>query len=297
MHKATIIKICVLFFLISSSSFGNSLDLKTFEAKLVEANNLGGIEANSPEAILLDTLNKISENISDRNISREELDKLITLVESTDLIEETFPKQAIISFGDDFLAGSNLSISDLTNASFFLNSLTKNKIEKMENIQALLGEQSNKITKIQESIVQYSGANVSEIITQLESAPSIDLVALSSSLSDLNTDISNGVQQAETALGTVITDATGDLADVSNQIDSATSTLSFAAGAAMAAAAYSLDEAATAISNTISAGVTVDLEAASQGLGYDDFSAAVDAYNQQYGTNYTVESAKDALGQ
>ena len=65
----------------------------------------------------------------------------------------------------------------------------------------------------------------------------------------------------------------------------------------MSAAAYSLDEAATAISNTISAGVSVDLEAASQGMGYDDFAAAVDAYNQQYGTNYTVESAKDALGQ
>ena len=65
----------------------------------------------------------------------------------------------------------------------------------------------------------------------------------------------------------------------------------------MAAAAYSLDQAASAIANTISAGVAVDLEAAAQGLGFDDFASAVDAYNAEHGTNYTVESAKDALGQ
>ena len=65
----------------------------------------------------------------------------------------------------------------------------------------------------------------------------------------------------------------------------------------MAAAAYSLDQAASAIANTISAGVAVDLEAAAQGLGFDDFASAVNAYNAAHGTNYTVDSAKDALGQ
>ena len=64
----------------------------------------------------------------------------------------------------------------------------------------------------------------------------------------------------------------------------------------MVAAAYSLDQ-ATALANTISAGVAVDLEAASQGMGFDDFAAAVEAYNQQYGTNYTTETAAEALGQ
>ena len=297
MNKLIHASIYGLFFVLSNSLFANNLDLKTFEAKLEEANNLSGISANSPEATLLKTLNEISENISGRKISGDELDKLISLVESTDLIEEAFPKQAIISFEADFLAGSSLNISDLTNASFFLNSLNKKKIEKMENIEMLLGEGASQISKIQESVVQYSGANVKQIISQLESAPDIDLVALSSFFSDLNEDISSGVQQAETALGSAISDASSDLADVSNQINSATTTLSFAAGAAMSAAAYSLDEAATAISNTISAGVSVDLEAASQGMGYDDFAAAVDAYNQQYGTNYTVEGAKEALGQ
>jgi len=39
------------------------------------------------------------------------------------------------------------------------------------------------------------------------------------------------------------------------------------------------------------------LEAAAQGLGYSSFADAVAAYNKQHGTNYTVESAKEALGQ
>ena len=44
-------------------------------------------------------------------------------------------------------------------------------------------------------------------------------------------------------------------------------------------------------------GVSTDLEAAAQGLGYSSFADAVKAYNEQYGTNYTVDSAKEALGQ
>ena len=44
-------------------------------------------------------------------------------------------------------------------------------------------------------------------------------------------------------------------------------------------------------------GVSTDLEAAAQGLGYSSFAAAVDAYNKEHGTSYTVESAKEALGQ
>ena len=58
-----------------------------------------------------------------------------------------------------------------------------------------------------------------------------------------------------------------------------------------------LQEVADAISAASAEGISVDLEAASQGLGYDSFAAAVDAYNAQYGTSYTVEEAREALGQ
>ena len=58
-----------------------------------------------------------------------------------------------------------------------------------------------------------------------------------------------------------------------------------------------LQEVADTITQAASVGVSTDLEAAAQGLGYGSFADAVAAYNQKYGTNYTVESAKEALGQ
>ena len=59
----------------------------------------------------------------------------------------------------------------------------------------------------------------------------------------------------------------------------------------------SLQEVADTISAASAAGIATDLEAAAAGLGFDSFADAVAAYNQQYGTNYTVEQAKEALGQ
>lgn len=53
---------------------------------------------------------------------------------------------------------------------------------------------------------------------------------------------------------------------------------------------------AESIAQAASVGISTDLEAAAQGLGYDSFSDAVSAYNEKYGTNYTVEEAKEALG-
>ena len=58
-----------------------------------------------------------------------------------------------------------------------------------------------------------------------------------------------------------------------------------------------LQEVADTISQAAAVGVSTDLEAAAQGLGYGSFADAVAAYNEKYGTNYTVESAKEALGQ
>jgi hypothetical protein len=59
----------------------------------------------------------------------------------------------------------------------------------------------------------------------------------------------------------------------------------------------SLQEVADTIRAATSAGVSVDLEATAQGLGFGSFADAVAAYNQKYGTNYSVEEAKESLGQ
>ena len=72
---------------------------------------------------------------------------------------------------------------------------------------------------------------------------------------------------------------------------------SFDVGALAQAAGASLQEVADTIAAASAAGVSVDLEAAAAGAGYDSFASAVDAYNAEYGTNYSVDEAKEAMGQ
>ena len=71
----------------------------------------------------------------------------------------------------------------------------------------------------------------------------------------------------------------------------------FDAGAIARDLGMSLQDVSNEIAIASAAGISVDLEAVSQGLCYDSFAAAVEAYNQQYGTNYTVEEARENLGQ
>ena len=58
-----------------------------------------------------------------------------------------------------------------------------------------------------------------------------------------------------------------------------------------------LQTVADSIALAASVGVIADLEAAASGLGFSSFADAVAAYNKQYGTNYSVDEAKKALGQ
>ena len=72
---------------------------------------------------------------------------------------------------------------------------------------------------------------------------------------------------------------------------------SFDAGQIAGQFADTLQEVADTVAAASAAGVSVDLEAVAQGAGYDSFAAAVAAYNEQYGTSYTVDQAREALGQ
>ena len=83
--------------------------------------------------------------------------------------------------------------------------------------------------------------------------------------------------------------------DAINALASGTS--SFDVGQMAASIGASLQDAADTIAAASAAGVSVDLEAAAAGLGYGSFADAVAAYNAANGTNYTVDQAKEALGQ
>ena len=59
----------------------------------------------------------------------------------------------------------------------------------------------------------------------------------------------------------------------------------------------SMNDVVDGIVTASTAGISVDLEAAAEGLGYDSFADAVAAYNEANGTSYTEAQAREALGQ
>ena len=70
----------------------NELNLSEFEKNLENANKINNIKVGSPEGILLESLNEIAETIRDKQLSIKELEATLTLLDPTDLIEESLPK-------------------------------------------------------------------------------------------------------------------------------------------------------------------------------------------------------------
>ena len=72
--------------------------------------------------------------------------------------------------------------------------------------------------------------------------------------------------------------------------------LGFDAGQLAAEIGMELQEVAETVANATAAEVSVDIEALAHGLGFSSFADAVAAYNAQYGSNFTVEEARQNLG-
>ena len=92
-------------------------------------------------------------------------------------------------------------------------------------------------------------------------------------------------------------DSTSTWGQVTKGVDLINQVGSFEAGSIAASLGTDLQTVADSIAQAAVVGVSTDLEAISKGLGYSSFADAVSAYNAQYGTNYTVEEAKESLGQ
>lgn len=278
------------------SSFAVELKLDDIKNKINDIKNSKEVVSGSPQFQMLSVLEDITNEFNKTNISKSTIQDSLTILETTDFIEEKFPQLTKLNFPENFLVGSNLSIADLANASYFLNSLNKRRIQKLKNLDKL-SNKNNIMSKININIIDELKLEPLSLIKQLEKMPELDLVSLSSSINKTSSSILKNTNIVSDNINEVTSSASSAISEAASQVESATTTLSRAAGAAMAAASYSLDQAATEIANTISAGVSVDLDAAAQGLGHDSFAAAVEAYNEQYGTSYTVDSAKEALGQ
>ena len=278
------------------SSFAVELKLDDIKNKINDIKNSKEVVSGSPQFQMLSVLEDITNELNKTNISKSTIQDSLTILDTTDFIEEKFPQLTKLNFPENFLVGSNLSIADLANASYFLNSLNKRRIQKLKDLDKL-SNKNNIMSKININIIDELKLEPLSLIKQLEKMPELDLVSLSSSINKTSLSILKNTDIVADNLNEVTSSASSAISEAASQVESATTTLSRAAGAAMAAASYSLDQAATEIANTISAGVSVDLDAAAQGLGHDSFAAAVEAYNEQYGTSYTVDSAKEALGQ
>ncbi len=91
--------------------------------------------------------------------------------------------------------------------------------------------------------------------------------------------------------------STSNWGDITAGVDLISQVGSFEAASIAKDLGTDLQTVADSIALAASVGISSDLEAAAQGLGYSSFSEAVTAYNEQYGTNYTDEEARESLGQ
>ncbi len=92
-------------------------------------------------------------------------------------------------------------------------------------------------------------------------------------------------------------DSTSNWGDVTKGVDLINQLGSFDAASIAKDLGTDLQTVADSIAQAATVGISTDLEAAAQGLGYGSFADAVAAYNAQYGTSYTEEEAREALGQ
>jgi hypothetical protein len=92
-------------------------------------------------------------------------------------------------------------------------------------------------------------------------------------------------------------DSSSNWADVTAGVNLIDQVGSFEAASIAASLGTDLQTVADSIAQAATVGVSSDLEAAAAGLGFSSFAAAVAAYNEQYGTSYTEQEAKEALGQ
>ena len=90
--------------------------------------------------------------------------------------------------------------------------------------------------------------------------------------------------------------STSTWGEVTRGVDLISNLNSYDAAAAFKELGGDLQAAADSIAQAASVGISTDLEAAAQGLGYGSFASAVAAYNAKYGTNYTPEQAAKELG-
>ena len=172
--------IILLFFFNCSSAIAKEINLNEFEKKLIIANQLMRDKAkNIEETKILKILNALNKELKNKTPNKELLTNALTIINSTNILEDNFPNDIKISFPDNFLVGSNLNVADLTNASFFLNSLNKKKLVNLKKSNLLSLNASNEMGDLQKKAFEFYDTSPNSLIAQLEKLPKLDLLELS----------------------------------------------------------------------------------------------------------------------
>lgn len=165
------------------------------------------------------------------------------------------------------LEGKGLTKKDVENVKALMVSMADVELSALPEMSGLIDR------------VQKSGMNIANLNASLEKIGS----STENVVRQIRLDTSNFTNFAK-SLQSIINNQS-NIGNFSREI-----------GRAVANLGGSLQQAADAIAYSIAAGVNVNFESAAQGYGFDSFASAVDAYNAAHGTNYTVRSAKEALG-
>lgn len=183
---------------------------------------------------------------------------------------------------------SRLEARDLSSIKQFLTYFKNNKKKQIEFLKASFSR-DNKYLEVAASHLDNNGIKLDQLMENTDKISLGKLDELTSILRDSAVKFDN----LSNTLNSVTKGINEDI-DIQNLSD-ATRDLSFKVGELVASLNLDLQTVATNVSQAIQSGVSVNLEAMAQGMGFDSFAAAVAAYNAQYGTSFSVQQAKDAL--
>ena len=181
-----------------------------------------------------------------------------------------------------------LETRDLSSIKKFLSYFKNNKKKQIQFLKASFG-QDKKYLKVAASHLNTAGINLDQL---MENTNKISLGRINE-LTSLLKDSAVRFDSLSNSLNSVAKDMTEDIN--LQTLSDATRDLSFKVGELVASLNLDLQTVATNVSQAIQSGVSVNLEAMAQGMGFDSFASAVAAYNAQYGTSFSVQQAKDAL--
>lgn len=169
--------------------------------------------------------------------------------------------------GSQSLAGSDLTAADITNVKTVVERMAAADAVKVDNVEQVL------------SRLDEGGFDVAGLEDRLqENDATTDQVVVA---------ITRGAGKLQAAT-VALNDVVNDPAFAGN--------MAAQAGDIVAKMDIDWEAVASAVTEAVVAGVGFDLDALAQDAGFGSFADAVGAYNEAFGTDYSVDQARDALG-